>query len=371
MLTESFVRSDAFTMGVELELQLIDLATYDLTPSGGSMLDMLSKTNVANYVVPEITESMLEINTGIHTNYINLLEQLGEIRSQLVTAATYLRIGVCGGGTHPFQRWNDRRIVARPRFRALSELYGYLAKQFTVFGQHIHIGCTSGDEALYLMHALNRFVPHFVALAASSPYVQGEDTHFASARLNSIDAFPFSGYAPFVLKWDAFENETIFKMKKTGMINHIKDLYWDIRPKPEFGTIELRICDTPLTIEKAAVIACYLQVLCCYLLQRTEPAPEADDYLVYAYNRFQASRFGMHGVLIHPKTHASVLLSDDIYATVNAILPYAPAFHAQAGMAKLVEMLEQSSDADYLRDHYARYGGKQAVVRAALRQFSA
>ena len=370
MPTGSFTQSSALTLGVELELQLINLTTFDLTPAGSRMLEVLSHTGVADNVVPEITESMLEVNTGVHTDYASLLEQLSVIRSELVAAAARLHIGVCGGGTHPFQRWNDRRIVAKPRFRALSELYGYLAKQFTVFGQHIHIGCTSGDEALYLLHALNRYVPHFIALAASSPYVQGEDTHFASARLNSIDAFPFSGYAPFVLNWDEFEHNTIFKMKKTGMIRSIKDLYWDIRPKPEFGTIELRICDTPLTVEKAAVLACYLQVLCLYLLEHRNVIPEADDYLVYSYNRFQACRFGVQGLVIHPKTHEPVLLSDDIEATVQAIIPYAASLQAQGGIAQLSHMLQEPGDADYLRAQDEQFGGKQAVVRAAMRAFS-
>ena len=91
-------------------------------------------------------------------------------------------------------------------------------------------------------------------------------------------------------------------MERTGIVKSMKDFYWDIRPKPEYGTIELRVCDTPLTVERAAALAGYLQALCRYLLDRAEPPPAEDDYLVYNYNRFQACRFGLDGVVVHPKT---------------------------------------------------------------------
>ena len=112
---------------------------------------------------------------------------------------------------------------------------------------------------------------------------------FHSSRLNSVFAFPLSGRAPFLLKWSDFENGYFAKMEHTGVVKSMKEFYWDIRPKPEYGTIELRVCDTPLTVERAAALAAYIQALCRLLLERNEPPPLEDDYLVYNYNRFQAS----------------------------------------------------------------------------------
>jgi carboxylate-amine ligase len=194
-----------------------------------------------------------------------------------VAAGDRLNVGVCGGGTHPFQHWSERKIFSKPRFKEVSALYGYLAKQFTIFGQHIHVGCESGDDAMFLLHSLNRYVPQFIALAASSPFVQRRDTLFHSARLNSVFAFPLSGRAPFTLSWDAFERGYFTRMEHTGIVKSMKDFYWDIRPKPEYGTIELRVCDTPLTVERAAALAVYLQALCHRLLRREDPAPSEDD----------------------------------------------------------------------------------------------
>ncbi|MGQ9724720.1 MAG: glutamate-cysteine ligase family protein, partial [Tepidimonas sp.] len=113
--------------------------------------------------------------------------------------------------------------------------------------------------------------PHFIALSASSPFFQGVDTLFDSARLNSVFAFPLSGRAPFVLWWGDFEQGYFRKMESTGVVKSIMDFYWDVRPKPEYGTIELRVCDTPLTVERAAALAGYLQALCRHLLGGGDP----------------------------------------------------------------------------------------------------
>jgi carboxylate-amine ligase len=148
---------------------------------------------------------MLEIATSVHRVHADMLAELRGLRDAVARQAERLNLGIAGGGAHPFQRWTDRRIFAAPRFHHLSELYGYLAKQFTVFGQHIHIGCESGDRAVGLIHAMSRYIPHFIALSGSSPFLQGVDTAFESARLNSVNAFPLSGHLPPVRTWAEFE----------------------------------------------------------------------------------------------------------------------------------------------------------------------
>jgi glutamate---cysteine ligase / carboxylate-amine ligase len=120
-----------------------------------------------------MTQSMIEIATSVQHRARPAAGAAAQIRDTLVVAGDRLNIELAGGGTHPFQRWFEQRIFSKPRFQELSGLYGYLAKQFTVFGQHVHIGCASADEALFLLHSLNRYVPHFIALSASSPFSQG------------------------------------------------------------------------------------------------------------------------------------------------------------------------------------------------------
>jgi carboxylate-amine ligase len=367
---EPFKTSAALTMGVELELQLVNPTDFDLSAAASDMLHLLERKPFPGDVKPEITEGMIEVATGIHTRHDELLSQLHRIRDALVAAGDRLNVGVCGGGTHPFQRWFHQRIFAKPRFKEVSLLYGYLAKQVSVFGQHVHIGCPSADEALFLLHALNRYLPHFIALSASSPYSQGVDTLFDSARLNSVFAFPLSGRAPFTLSWPQFEHGYFAKMEKTGVVKSMKDFYWDIRPKPEFGTIELRVCDTPLTVERAAALACYLQALCRMLMAREEPAPAEDDYLVYNYNRFQACRFGLDGVIVHPKSNDSLSLREDILTTLRRLEPHAAALGSQTAFDELYAVISyEGNHAGFLRRQHEREGGVEGVVDAAVRLF--
>lgn len=365
-----FQHSDALSMGVELELQLLNLSDFDLTPASSDLLFLLGKKEFPGTVTPEITESMIEIATGVHTNYADLLSQLQDIKDVLTQAADRLNIGICGGGTHPFQRWAERKIFPKPRYLDVSALYGYLAKQFTVFGQHIHIGCKSGNDALFLLHALNCYVPHFIALSASSPYVQGKDTLFQSARLNSIFAFPLSGRAPFHLEWDAFVRDYFNKMALTGIVHSMKDFYWDIRPKPEYGTVELRVCDTPLTVGRAAALAAYLQALCAYLLDRRELCAREDDYLVYNYNRFQACRFGLDGEIVQPRSYEHVKLRDDVLATFEKLQPYAKKLNSLAALDHLATAIEIGSDADALRAEFASRDSVEDVVNYSMRIFN-
>jgi carboxylate-amine ligase len=369
MPLEVFTASEPLTFGVELELQLVSLSDFNLTAASPDLLHLLERRPFPGNVTPEISESMIEINSSVHSRYEPLLAELGEIRDTLVAAGDTLNIGICGGGTHPFQHWSEQKIFSKPRFQHLSSLYGYLAKQFTVFGQHVHIGCASGDDALFLLHSLSRYIPHFIALSASSPFVQGHDSLFDSARLNSVFAFPMSGRAPFLLRWDEFEHVYFGKMERTGIIKSMKDFYWDIRPKPEYGTIELRVCDTPLTVERAAALAGYLQALCRHLLQREELAPSEDDYLVYNYNRFQACRFGLEGTITHPKTYETLSLREDILATLRLMEPHADALGSYDALRDLAEVARGVNGATYLRRQYESQGSAEGMVNAAIERF--
>ncbi|SAL15125.1 carboxylate-amine ligase [Caballeronia cordobensis] len=348
MALEPFINSEPFTFGVELEIQVVNTHDYDLTRAASDLMRLIKDEKIPGNITPEITESMIELSTGICTTHEQTVTDLRKIRDVLVSAADQLNVGLAGGGTHAFQQWSDRQIYDAPRFQYISELYGYLAKQFTVFGQHVHIGCPDPNSALFLLHSMSRYIPHFIALSASSPYIQGVDTGFHSARLNSVFAFPLSGRAPFVLTWDSFE-EYFSKMVNTGVVNSMKDFYWDIRPKPGFGTIEVRVMDTPLSVDKAAAIACYIQTLSRYLLLDKPLTPREDDYLVYTFNRFEACRFGLEGTCIHPQTGERRTIGEDILATLDVLAPHAEALGSQAALAEVAEIARGTNDATWLR----------------------
>jgi len=358
-----FNPSRGFSMGVELELQILNSRDYNLARDAADLLALLKKMPHPGEVKPEITESMIELNSSVHHRHETLITELARIRDTLAEAAGRLNLRIAGGGSHPFHAWTDRRIYPTERFRRILEVYGYLAKQFTIFGQHVHIGVPDGDAALYLIHALSRYVPHFIALSASSPFQQGEDTSYQSSRLNTVSAFPLSGHAPFVQTWTEFIGY-FTKMKGFGIIESMKDLYWDIRPKPEYGTVEIRVFDTPLTVERAALLAAYAQALARYLLLERPLAPLRDVYLLYSHNRFQACRYGLDGTLVDAYTQRHVGIRDDVLDMLKVIAPHARELGAAAALGQLAEDIAgRPDDAAWLREQYKNRGSLNDVAR--------
>lgn len=358
-----FKPSPDLSVGVELELQILNSRDYNLARDAVDLLSLLDKTPHPGAIKPEITESMIELNSSIHKSFGTLRAELREIRDVVAHAAAQLNLRIAGGGSHPFHKWNERRIYPSERFKHLLEVYGYLAKQFTVFGQHIHVGVPDADAALYLAHALARYIPHFIALSASSPFQQGTDTDFQSSRLNTVSAFPLSGTLPFVHTWNDFV-AYFEKMRRFGIAESMKDFYWDIRPKPEYGTVEIRVLDTPLTVDHAAQLAAYAQTLAHYLLAR-RPLPVSEDvYLVYKYNRFQACRYGLAGTYIDATVQRQLPLQRDILDTLELLRPHAARLGAEEALIALRADAESSrSDAAWLRETHRKLGSLNDVAR--------
>jgi glutamate---cysteine ligase / carboxylate-amine ligase len=355
---------------VELELQLVRPHDLDLARGATDLLRRLERRKLPGAVKPEITESMIELNSSVHAGCGSLLEELQVMRDALLAEAGALNLRISGGGSHPFHNWTERRIFPNERFQSVVERYGYLAKQFTVFGQHIHVGCRNGDDAIYLTHMLMRHVPHFIALSAASPFYQGEDTSFQSSRLTAVSAFPLAGHMPFVRDWPEFA-EFFARMRGFGIVATMKDFYWDIRPKPEYGTVEIRVCDTPLTVRRAALLAVYAQCLAAYYLLERPRAPARGIYLVNAHNRFEACRYGYAGEMVDPYGGPKKRMAADILDTIAIIAAEAP----RLGCVELLAELEAGvrageSDADWLRARARASGSLADAVRDACRRFS-
>ncbi len=362
---EEFCRSEPLTLGVELELQLVSRRDFDLTRGATDLLASLDYGGGYGEIKLEITESMIEISTRPCTTVDDIAGDLAGLRATLRHHCGLNNIAICGGGTHPFHHWPERRICPGDRFSELYQRYGYLAKQFTVFGQHIHVGCSSADDAIWLTQALGVYVPAFIALSASSPFVDGVDSFFQSARLNAVSAFPLSGQCPPLGGWCDFNDHFEF-LQACGIANSIKDLYWDVRPKPEFGTVEIRVCDTPLTIEQASALAALAQALSSWLL-RERPGLHTDRQVhVARYNKFQACRFGLDARISDPVTSSQRSLREWLITILDDIQMDAVRLGCAHWLERLKAMIEANScDAAWLRSRAKRKGNLHDVVREA------
>ncbi len=249
------------------------------------------------------------------------------------------------------------------RYQRTLENFGYLIQQATVFGQHVHVGCASGDDAIYLLHGLSRFVPHFIALSAASPYMQGTDTRFASSRPNIFSAFPDNGPMPWVSNWQQFE--ALFRcLSYTTMIDSIKDLHWDIRPSPHFGTVEVRVMDTPLTLSHAVNMAGLIQATAHWLLTERPFKHQEKDYLLYKFNRFQACRYGLEGVVTDPHTGDRRPLTEDTLRLLEKIAPSAHKIGASSAIEALHrQVISGLNEAQLMRDFVADGGSLIGLVK--------
>jgi carboxylate-amine ligase len=358
-----FKSSQLVSIGVELELQLINPFTYDLFSRAKDIIKSVGTSELEKNIKPEVTQGMIEINSSIHQSPAELAVEFEKLHGVMLQLGEEFKVNISGGGTHPFQRWSLQKIFPIKRYKNLSHQYRYLSKRSTVFGQHIHIGCRNGDEAIYLTHALARYVPHFLALSASSPFYQGVDTGFNSSRSTIFTAFPQSGVIPFLLSWKEF-SEYYFKMRHLNVVQSMKDFYWDIRPKPEFGTVELRVCDAPLTINKAVMLAAYAQTLAHYLLQERPIHCTHDLYYLYNFNRFQGSRYGFGGDLIDPASLQHISIKADIFATLDAIAAHSQLLGNDDFLARIrAEVMRDHNDAAELRQIFHKEKSLQNVVK--------
>lgn len=365
-----FKPSRPLTLGTELEWQILDPHTTRLKNQSVRLLHAIRKESGSwtHQFKPEAVRNMLEINSSIHESAETLLTELYALQDQVKGVLQASGLALSGGGTHPFETWTEREIFPNRRYLHLHKVYGFLFKRFSVYSQHIHIGCASAQDALYLTHALSLYVPHFIALSAASPFYFGIDTHFDCSRLTVISSFPTSGVMPFMTDWEEFESY-FSHLCQVRLINSIKDLYWDIRPKPEFGTVELRICDSPLHLRKAAIMAAYAQALTAFLLD-TRPAIDAKMYFAYKFNRFFAMRYGLHALMFDVNTESEQPLIELILKTLALLKPYAKSLGSEDLLAELEALCRtQDSDAASLRQVYKKEKNLAAVTRYAMQSW--
>ncbi|QOY92616.1 YbdK family carboxylate-amine ligase [Massilia sp. UMI-21] len=366
-----FTASTVGTMGIELELMVLDRLTYDLFPAAPDILRVLDTHDKPWVHTPEITTSMLEVATSILQSFGEAREQLEHIRSTVQRAAFEVGASVSGGGAHPFQRWNEQRIFPKARYFESERKYGYLAKLFTVFGMHVHIGAGTADEAVRLCAWLTQRSPLFIALSSNSVCWQGEVSGFCSSRSNVVGAFPMSGIQPHDFRsWQDFR-DYFARLAGFGIVNSIKDFYWDVRPKPEYGTIELRVLDTPLKPVYAAALACYARELCLEFADQPGAWPSNGSRELYTWNRFNAARDGVDASWIDPETGISRPVAEVIRADLARLARRSADPGFPQACAVIEDLMKEGGQAGLLRRHLAAGGGMNDLARFASEIFEA
>src|SRR3954454_7654249 len=255
-----------YTVGIEEELMILDASSLDLASAIDSIL---GEDPPRGEVKPELLESVLEISTSPCSDVAAAGVELAALRSLVAdrAAAKGLRIGAAG--THPFARWEDQRVVSDDRYRGLVRSLGFVARQELVFGMHVHVGLADPEEAVAVANGLRPYVPLLIALSANSPLWRGELTGLMSSRVPIFRAFPRVGLPPRFDSWSDYERR-VGTLTASGMIDDYTFLWYDVRPHPRLGTVEVRAMDSQTRVEHTLALAALVVSLVRRLSQEHE-----------------------------------------------------------------------------------------------------
>ncbi|HTX08351.1 MAG TPA: carboxylate-amine ligase [Solirubrobacteraceae bacterium] len=286
---------DPYTIGIEEELMILDAESLELVNAIESMLEPAP----AGEIKPELMESVLEVSTDPCHNTRQAGEQLRALRGQVIDTAASKGMAIGSAGTHPFAMWEDQRISARPRYRDLVSALRFVARQELIFGMHVHVGVDDPDKAIHVVNGMRVHMPILLGLSANSPFWRADVTGLASARTPIFRAFPRVGIPPTYRDWEDYEKRIDF-MVHSGVIEDYTFLWHDVRPHPNFGTVEIRVMDSQTRVEHTLGLAAMVHGLVKELCEHFEADGQLSRYPfeMLDENKWLAARHGLEGELV-------------------------------------------------------------------------
>ena len=318
MIEQAFGQSSPFSVGIEEELMILDAETLALTPGVEALVAWAEGRPLPGVLKMELLASMVELATGVCSSPVEALAALTELRSGAAGAASGAGLSLAAAGTHAFSLPTAQQIAPDPRYREFVEYAGVSARRQAVCGLHVHIGMAGPEECMQALEGVLPWLPLVLALSANSPFLGGEETGLVSARAEVLAQLPrasappaFASYA----EWEAF----VERFERLGLADSYTRFWWDIRPHPRFGTLEVRAPDQPTAVALTGAFAAVLQALSKTVIDGPPPRPaQRGDY---AQNRWAALRFGPRAELIHPDGERVLPVPDLTYELLSLIQP--------------------------------------------------
>jgi carboxylate-amine ligase len=367
-----FNGSPAHTLGVEIELGLVHDETDELECAAPGILAEMSAgypDGEHPHIKKELFQSTLELVTGICNTPAEAKADLQATVAELNPALAARHLALIGTGVHPFSSWSDLRLTEDPRYLRLVAKIAWPARRMMIHGVHFHVGVPNGDHAIAVTNALTGLLPHFVAMSASSPYWFGDDTGLASIRTKIFESIPSASLPPYLENWRAFEDLAGI-LAKAGTIETVKELWWDVRPSPNWGTVELRMCDGMATLGELVALAALAQCAVAYLCERVdagEPMGREPDW-VLRENKWRAARYGIDADLVHGDGHVS-RLADDVLEWVELLSPWAARLGCTEELGRVPRILSDTPSYARQRRVIQDGGTLRDVVELLRREF--
>jgi carboxylate-amine ligase len=354
------------TLGIELELGLIDAETLALSNSIGPLLERLPVDD-AGCFKPELMQSCLEVNTCVCHTVAEAERDLRDKLRVIEQAAESLNLRIWWGATHPFSCWRDQLVTPDDRYYQLVNLLQEMARRLVTFGLHIHVGVDTGDKAVMICDRIMRHLPTLLAISSSSPFWEGRDTGLHSHRSKIMEGLPTAGLPTLMRNWSEYV-WLVNQMVETGFINTIREIWWDVRPHHNFGTVEVRVCDMPGNLAGALGLAALVQCLVKALSDDIDQGAYQHDChpVMVRQNKWRACRYGIHADLVDSFTHKVKPVAAVVEDLIGTLQPVAQELDCAAYLQHCLQMAHGPSAADDQAAILAASGDPADIVREMI-----
>lgn len=362
-----FTRNESPTVGVELELQLVDARHLGLVSAIEPILERLPEELRAN-VKPEIMQCYLEINSQVCRNIDEVRADLTRILGGLKEVTDGLGIRLFWSATHPFSSWRRQQITVNDRYYRLVELMQDITRRLVTFGLHVHVGVDSGDKAVMICDRMLQHLPLLLALSANSPFWEGRPSGLHSNRSKIMEMLPTAGLPSAMRNWSEY-TWIVNHLIDTGFIHSIRELWWDIRPHHNFGTVEIRMCDMPRNLDHALALAALIQTLVVRISQQIDEGTWRSEShpMMVAQNKWRAARYGGKALLVDAERLQPRPVQEIVDRMVDQLLPTAESLGCAADLERCRELPAQTGAQQQL-EIYGRTHSRHKLVEEMLAQ---
>jgi carboxylate-amine ligase len=363
--TITFHTSKPFSLGVEIEFQIIDSKNLNLVPRAPDLLAQVPK-NLQERIKPEFIRSMLEVNTEVCSTMSQVRDNMTKLIRQVEKLAEKNGCLLFASSLHPFARHNEQELTDHPRYTRIMADLQLVGRRFITQGLHVHVGMSNRDTAIRVADSIRLFLPILLALTSSSPYYEGIDTGLHSYRAKLFEALPLAGMPDQLESWEKYL-EMVKLLTSTGIITSVRDLWWDVRPHPDFGTIEIRICDLPSTFTEILAIVALIQGLVADLAV-------SDRHLnpnmqVLKSNKWQAARYGLAGTFVYPLLQKRISMQDAAGELFAKVVPAMEKLGTDHYLDDLQHIVKSGTSADLQRKIFTEKKKYSAIIKELQPRF--
>ncbi len=369
-----FLGSPRPTLGVEWEFALVDKTTRDLSNTAADLFDKVNQKAGSGgddpHLHKELLRNTVELVTGVCDTVDEAMTDLCGTLKRVGAAADELGVDLYGAGTHPFAQWSTQQLTPGHRYEELIARTQWWGRQMLIWGVHVHVGVKHRERVLPIISSLLNQFPHLQALSASSPIWSGTDTGYASNRAMMFQQLPTAGLPFQFEQWEEFET-FVHDQKKTGVIDHMNELRWDIRPSPHLGTVEVRVCDGVSNLRELRALVALTHCLVVDLDDRLgagETLPTMPPWHVQE-NKWRAARYGLDAEIILDAAGNERLVTEDLDDLLERLTPVAARLECSADLAAVADIPSYGASYQRQRRVADESGGNLvAVVDSVVRE---